>query len=610
VIDAAKHVARLLADCPRLSVLVTSREALAIYGEHVYPVPTLGVPAPLQRRAGRAPQRSPSELLFLDRARAVRPSFANDPLDQPLVAEICRRLEGLPLAIELAASRARTLSPRALLDQLGKRLDLLSAGPTNLPERQRSARGALDWSYQLLDDSERRFFTRMALFSGGATLEAVTAVCADVGDGQALAAQVLEALVDQSLLYVSDVADTTRFQMLETIRVYAVERLSAAGEVEVLRQRHADYFAELAERAVPGLKGAEQIAWLKRLEADHDNLRAALQWSLESAHDELAGRLCAAVWPFWQTRGYFHEARRWLAAALAPERHLPPPIRAAALNAAGVLAVNQNDYVLAEALLTEARDLYSALADSSGLAQAMNNLGWVAHECGDYQRAEALCIDGLTLRRALGEEWGAARSLNNLGMLGLERGDPRAAAELFAETLALCRRLGDARGSLQALTNLGWATQELGDYPRATTFFTEALAIAHTLADVRSVADNLSNLALMALYRADYARASELFSESLSVFYELGERRGVAEALEGLAGVSGVQARPEQAARLFGLAEMLRQSIGAPLLPHDQSRYTSTIAAAREQLEDEAWRRAWAEGRASTVEDAIASLLA
>jgi predicted ATPase/DNA-binding XRE family transcriptional regulator len=612
VSEAGGQVAALLSDAPRLSILVTSREALGVYGEHVFSVPTLGLPDPVKPHPARGQPRSPSEVLFLERARAARPSFAGNPLDQPIVAEICVRLEGLPLALELAASRASTMSPKTLLDELGQRLDVLSAGPTNLPPRQRSARGALDWSFDLLGKSERRLFAQLALFSGGATLDAIEAVCADTLAGDTTPRNAVEALTDKSLLYVSEVGDTTRFQMLETIRAYALERLAqldGGGQEPLLRRRHAEYFTALAEQAVAGLKGPDQIAWLQRLDADHDNLRAAVSWSLEAGADELAARLCAALWPFWQTRGYVHEGRRWFSAALTPDRNLPPLVRAATLNGAGVLAVNQNDYAVAEALLTQARDLYAALGQASGLAQTLNDLAWVAHECSDYDRAESLNIDSLTLRRQLGESWGEARSLNNLGMLGLERGDTNAAAAFFSDAVALFRRLGDARGSLQALTNLGWATQELGDFVRATALFTEALSLAQRLADARSIANNLSNLALMALYRADYPKASDLFADSLAAFNELGDRRGVAEALEGLAGVAGVESRPQQAARLFGLAEALREAIGAPLLPHDQSRYTATISAAREQLDANTWARAWAEGRATPIQDGIAALL-
>jgi predicted ATPase/DNA-binding XRE family transcriptional regulator len=610
IVSARAYVAEMLAAAAGLTVLVTSREALGVYGEHIYSVPTLGLPDMADKGARRRlAQRSPAETLFLERARAVRPHFASDAHDQPVVAEICLRLEGLPLALELAASRAKAMSPRMILEQLAQRLDLLAAGPTDFSPRQRSIRGALDWSYELLDDDVRAVFTRAAVFAGSATLDAIAAVSTDDTRAVEVVKLAVESLVDKSLLRVTEVADTTRFEMLETIREYALERLGAADEEFGLRRRQAEFFVTLAERAQAKLRGSDQLNWLKRLEADHANLRAALEWLLRNEEAELAGRLCAALWPFWRARGHFHEARTWLAATLGLGSKVPEPIRAMVLTGAGVLAILQNDYAVATDLLTQARALFAARGDRRGLALALRNLGWVAHECSEYERAEVLCIDSLTLWREVGDAWGEAWSLNNLGMLALERGDPAAACGFFTESADTFRRLGDGIGSLQALTNLGWATQELGGFSRATELFSESLALGQRLEDARSVANNLSNLALMALYSADYPKASDLFVDSLAAFSDLGDRRGVAESLEGLAGVAGVQGRPEQAARLFGSAEALREAIGAPLLPHDHSRYATTLAAAREQLDEDAWKQAWATGRAASVEETVAPLL-
>jgi predicted ATPase/DNA-binding XRE family transcriptional regulator len=612
ILAARGQVASLLAGAPRLKLLVTSREALSLYGEHVDVVPTLGLPDAQQSRRSRIAQRSPAVTLFVERARAARPNFSSGAADQQVIAAICVRLEGLPLAIELAASRARTMSPKALLEQLGHRLDLLSAGPSDLSPRQRSMRGALDWSYELLDGDARAVFNRLSLFAGGATLDAIVAVCAEMALPEASVKRAVDNLADKSLLNVSELGDTTRFEMLETIREYAFERLddsSQAAERQALLRRLAGHFASFADQAQERLRGPQQMDWLQRLQADHDNLRAALGWAIDSGEAESAGRLCSALWPFWRVRGYFEEGRRWLSSALALGPSLPLEYRAGVLNGAGVLAILQNDYSRANTLLTEARDAYATLGDDSGLAFVLRNLGWIAQESGDYERAEALCTQSLGLSRQAGDRWGEAWFLNNLGMVALERDDPTQASTDFSDSAELFRRLGDGMGALQALTNLGWATQELGDYARATTLFSEGLSLAQRLEDARGVANNVSNLALMALYRADYAQASDLFADSLAAFSELGDRRGVAEALEGLAGLSGVQGKAEQAARLFGAAEALREAIGAPLLPHDRSRYTTTIEAAREQVDDDAWRRAWAAGRASSVEDLVASLL-
>jgi len=341
VVAARAHVAEMLAAAAKLTVVVTSREALAVYGEHVYGVPTLGLPDlgnGHMNRPRRATPRSPAETLFLERARAARPNFASDARDQPIVAQICLRLEGLPLAMELAATRARTMSPRAILAQLGLRLELLSAGPLDFSPRQRSIRGALDWSYDLLDEDARAVFGRMSVFAGSATLAAVVAVCTDNARSDAVVKLAVESLADKSLLRVNEVADQTRFEMLEIVREYALERLAASVDEPGLRRRHAEFFATLAEQALAKLRGSDQLIWLQRLEADHANLRAALDWVLQTDDAELAGRLCAALWPFWRARGYFHEGRRWLLATLSLGSRVPPASRAAALNGAGVLA--------------------------------------------------------------------------------------------------------------------------------------------------------------------------------------------------------------------------------------------------------------------------------
>src|SRR6266851_3622558 len=609
ILAARAFVAEMLAAAAKLTVVVTSREALAVYGEHVYGVPTLGLPD-VESANGlrRLVPRSPAETLFLERARAARPNFASDARDQPIVAEICLRLEGLPLAMELAATRAKTMSPKAILEGLGQRLELLSAGPADFSPRQRSIRGALDWSYELLDEDARAVFGRMSTFAGGATLDAVAEVCTEDVRSAHVVKLAVESLAEKSLLYVSEVADQTRFEMLEIVRECALERLTTSDE-PALHRRHAKFFATFAEQAQAKLRESDQLLWLQRLEADHDNLRAALDWVLRSDEAELAGRLCAALWPFWQARGYFHEGRRWLSATLSLGARVPPARRAAALNGAGVLALLQSDYGLANELLGQSRDLYAELGDDGGRAFALRNLGWVAHECSEYERAESLCVDSLALWRQVGDTWGEAYALNSLGMLALERNDLTEACGLFAESAELFRRLGEAVGLATALANLGWATQELGDYARATELFAESLALGQRLEDARSVANNLSNLALMALYSADYPKASDLFVDSLAAFSDLGDRRGMAESLEGLAGVAGVQGRPEHAARLFGTAEALREAIGAPLLPHDHSRYATTLAAAREQLDEDAWKQAWATGRSASVEETVAPLL-
>jgi len=459
----------------------------------------------------------------------------------------------------------------------------------------------------LLDEDERNLFACVSIFSGGATSDAIAAVY-----GAPSGSRLAESLADKSLLQLREVAGTTRFEMLETIREYAHESLAATGDIEnehIFRTRHATYYVALASRARDQLRGPEQLTWLQLLEADHDNLRAAIDWALDHAEIELAAGLCADLWPFWRARGYFHEGRRRLSTILARADELRAPIRAATLAGAGVLAVAQSDYAVASELLRESHDLYLEIGDARGVAFATSMLGIVAHDTDDAQRAHTLFEESLRLRRSIGDRWGEATALHNLGMTALGRGAIDEASKLFEDSAQLFRGVGDWRGLAQALSNLGWATQELGSFDRATSLFQESLELGQRLEDARAVASNLSNLGLMALYRADYTSASDLYVDSLVAFSELGYDRGVAEALEGLAAVAGVQGRPRDAARLFGQAEALRQALGAPLLPADRSRYTATSAAAREQLDEEAWNEAVAEGRTLSLEDTFAMLV-
>jgi predicted ATPase/DNA-binding XRE family transcriptional regulator len=605
VLPAGDLVGRLLADCPRLAILTTSREALGIYGENIYGVPALEVPPSTSRRVGR----SASESLFLDRARAVRPGLARPTsADLSAIAEICRRLEGLPLAIELAASRTRSMSPVNLVAELRQRLDLLSAGPSNFSSRQRSMRGALDWSHELLSDVERRLFRHLSVFGGGATLEAIVAVC---HEPPRLTRELVDSLVDKSLLIRVDDANA-RFGMLEVVREYATEQLvlnDESRQVELGRQSHAEFFAVLADAAPGGLGGREQLSWIDRLELDHDNLRAALDWSLHGLHPELVGRLAAGIWPFWRARGYFHEGSRWLDAALGLGDALPTGCRASMLNGAGVLAILQADYQTASVRLEEGLAMYRELDDERGVALALNNLGWAAHDSADVDRAEELFNTSLRIRRRLDDTSGEAQSVNNLGMIAVTREDPPQAAALFAQSARLFEREGDTISMAQALTNQGWALQLLGDYAGASRLFSRSLALAERFQDSRRVANNLASLALMAVYRGDYAAGRDLFTDSLTIFNELRDRRGIAESLEGLAGVAGLQQRPRDAAHLFGVAAALRESARAPLLAGDRARYESALAAAREQLDDSGWSAAWQSGQEADFDAEVARLI-
>ncbi len=385
LLDAAPRVAQLLHAAPALRVLATSREVLHVYGEYAFPVPPLALPNAERLPSLAALSQYEAVRLFIERAQAVQPSFHVTNENAPAVAEICHRLDGLPLAIELAAARIRVLPPQALLARLEKRLPLLVGGARDLPHRQQTLRSTIDWSYNLLPEGEQLLFRRLGVFVGSRTLEAVEIVCSLEGDLPIDMLDGLQSLLDKNLLYQKhEVGGEPSFSMLETIWEYALERLEASGELETLQQQHANYYVALVEQAEPALKGPQQVAWLARLEAEHDNIRAALRWALDHGEMETAIRLCAAAWWFWYVHSHLSEGHGWLEQALARSTRVAPAARAKALNGAGVLAHNQADYERAVVLYTESLALQRELGDKRGIADALNNLGTIALDRGDY----------------------------------------------------------------------------------------------------------------------------------------------------------------------------------------------------------------------------------
>ncbi len=579
VLAAAPLLAELLTACRALKVLVTSRAALHISGEHEFPVPPLELPDPKHLPDLEALSQYEAVSLFIQRARAARPDFQVTNTNAPAVAELCARLDGLPLAIELAAARVKLLSPQALLARLERArlaspLHLLTGGARDLPARQQTLRSTIDWSYDLLEPGERALFARLAVFVGGCSLEAVEAVCSagedlplDVLDGLAL-------LVDKSLLRQAEGPEgEPRFGMLETIREYAAERFEASGDAETLRRRHAEYYLALAEQAAPELLGPQQGTWLERLEREHDNLRAALGWALERGEETVGLRLAAALGQFWEVRGHLGEGQGWLERALSRWPEAPAPARSGALSAAGSLAYVRGEYERAATLLEESLSVRRALEDRPGVALSLHKLGRVEHYRGDFERAAALYDESLAIRRALGDARGVAWSLNSSAVLARDRGDDDRARALYQESLAHFRELGDT-----------WGIGLL-----------------------------LNNLARIARDREDWERAAALCAESLALFQELGDRTGVAWVLSNLAVVAQRRGAWESAARLHGAAEALRETIGLAaifLSPSERARYEAAVATTRAELGDRAFAAATAAGRAMPAEEiARAALL-
>jgi non-specific serine/threonine protein kinase len=440
LLDAcAALVAALLQTCPGLWVLATSRERLAISGETVQPVPLLTLPPVGSPEAVESLAQAAATQLFLDRARAVAPPFRATPQNAPVIAAICRRLDGLPLAIELAAARMEVLSPEQLAARLDDRFRVIAGRRRVAPPRMQSLRASVDLSYGLLQEAERTLFMRLSVFAGSFTVEAAEAVCAGDGIGPEEVLDLLASLVDKSLVLLDAEAPARlRHRLLETLREYAAERLAERGDATGLRVRLAAFYVGLAEEAEPALHGPEQVEWLGRLDAEHANFRAVLGWALEEKDVETALRLGTTLLPFWSTRGYVSEGLGWLQWALAQSAGAPAGMRARAQSAAADLARLRGDYQRSAALARESRDLLETIGDKGGVAAALHTLGIVAYEQGDDAAAEGLYEQSLASWREVGDRAGVARALNNLGLVARARGAYERAEALHADAHALC----------------------------------------------------------------------------------------------------------------------------------------------------------------------------
>jgi predicted ATPase/class 3 adenylate cyclase len=609
VLEAAPIVERLLSNAPNLKILATSRIPLGLYGEYEFPVPPLSLPDPDSLPPLEYLTEYEAIRLFVERARAVRPDFSLTEENGPAVVEICERLDGLPLAIELAAARIKLLPPRVLLDRLGNRLKILTGGARNLPERQRTLRNAIEWSYGLLDEGEKMLFGRLGVFSSGATLEAMEAVCDAEGDLPTDVFEGASSLLNKSLVRQEEGAGgEPRFVMLETIHEFANAKLEGRGEAEAVRRAHAEYFLALAEEADPMLWGAEDAAWLDRLEQEHDNMRTALSWAIEHEEGELALRLGAALRWFWYMEGYYGEGRRWLEAALGKDWDAAAAeARARALEGVGWLASGQGDLDRAQAAAEEGLKLSTeaGLGDVV-VADLQNVLGEaVARHRGDYEWAAELLTEGLALHRKAGDIRGVAWSLGSLANVSGDRGNYEQAKRLYEEGLALSRELDGAELLGTYLINLGYESLLEGKPESATALNEEAAELFRKRGRRGGLQHALDNLGWATLLQGDYERAETLHKQSLRVSQDLGDELIASESLEGLACTAGAQREAERSAILFGAAEGLREAEGYQQAPRDHSLREPYLAAARSLVGEAAWGAAWKKGRSMQFEDAL-----
>jgi non-specific serine/threonine protein kinase len=566
----AELVEALLRSCPELRILATSREDLGIAGEISWPVPSLTLPDLRRLLDIESLSRYESARLFEERAAAVKPTFALTEQNAPAVARVCYRLDGIPLAIELAAARTKVLSVEEISDRLDGSLGLLASGGRTALPRHRTLRATMNWSHELLPEDEQTLFRRLTVFAGGFTLEAAESVCAGEDLERDEVLELLSHLVDKSLVTAQEQGGETRYRLLEMVRKYGREKLDGADEVTEVGRRHASFYVELAEEAEPELKGEGQVAWLERLETEHDNLRAAMRWLLDRGESEEAARLGWALWLFWGIRAHFAEGRRSMEQALSAKgsEAMAASARAKALYVEAMMANYQGDHGSAESLAAESLGLFRELDDKLGRAYALSNAGFAANGQGQHRRAITLIEESVDLFLEEGQEWGAAIELGFLAVSWRDQGDQGRAKSLAERGLALSRQVGER----------------------------QAISAA------------LYTLATLAQAERDQERARNLLEEGLELSAELGNDADVAHCFDGLAAVAATEGMMVRAARLWGAEEALLERMEAAVYTYvpDRSLHRSQVEAARARLGEETFEAAWAEGRSLSIEQAIA----
>ncbi len=649
VVAAAPFIEELYASCPLLKVIVTSRAVLHVQGEQELPVPPLALPDLRKGPEDWVLSPSAAVTLFVQRAQSTLPTFQLTQANAPVIAEICVRLDGLPLAIELAAARIKLLPPHSLLARLSQRLQVLGSGARTLPERQQTLRNTLKWSYNLLHTGEQRIFRRLSVFVGGCELSAAEAVCADAGDQETDVLNTVASLMDKSLVQqVEQEGEEPRLALLETVREYSLECLHESGETELMQRAHAGYYLALAERVEPHLRGGgEQLKWLTTLNREQENLRAALRWFVESEETELSLRLSGALWWYWYMRGNYNEARHWLEAALVlPKTGRQTAARAQVLAGAGIMTGSLGDLGKAQTFLKESIALYQELGDMRGYAHALQFLAWIPKNQRDYGMARSLIEQGLERCRELGDTWNVGLGLNDLAWVMWVQGDGVAARKLWEECIALCKEIGEKWALPRTLYSLALMVLNQGDYAQAMTLFQEAVAIAREMGDMAMLPVLLANLAeivrrhdevqainlvreglmlagemgdqdtisyfhyLMgdiARSQGNAVQATEHYRESLSLAQKLAMAKAtVGRCLLGLARIARTEGRFQEAARLFAAAEKWL-NLNVDMHPLERTDYERDMADIHAQLGEKAFAAACAEGHSMTPEQALAA---
>jgi predicted ATPase/transcriptional regulator with XRE-family HTH domain len=610
MLPAAPVVAEMLTACPGLSVLATSRAALRLRGETLYPVPPMALPDPVRDTTAAAVARHASAQLFVDRAQAVKPDFELSDANARQIAALCTGLEGLPLAIELVAARVKFLPPDTLLARLSHRLALLADGPRDLPERQQTLRGTIDWSYDLLDAGAQRLFARLAVFVGGCSLRTAEEVCDPDGDLPVPVLDGLTALADESLLRHEQRGDgEIYFYFFETIREYATERLAEHDDEHTIRGRYAEHYLTLAQNANRGLAGADQEAWLDRLDAEHNNIRAALEWYLQGNATEHGLHLVAALWKFWRIRAHAVEGRRWIERVLLLPGGLPHRARAQALYGAGWIALDLCDYAAAKEFFDRSVALYRRLDDSRGVAEALHGVGMVVQREGDDEQAEILFTESLMRYRELQDDEGIAWSIDHLGCAALNLGDYVGATRRFDESAEIFERLRHAWGTAISVHHQALAALARGDHTRALQRNHDGLARFRELDNAWGIAASYIQLGYAALAARRPDQAGEHFRTGLSLHHAEEDRGGIARSLMGLASTAVAHGDSQRAAHFFGAVEPLAGVLPAGTNPIADQFYQRDVLAVRSAANSESVSRVWAQGRAMPLGQVIALAL-
>jgi predicted ATPase/DNA-binding CsgD family transcriptional regulator/DNA-binding XRE family transcriptional regulator len=647
VLEAAPLLAELLLACPKLKVLVTSRTVLHIRGEQEFPVPPLALPNLKDPSVFEDLSQYAAVSLFMERSQAARPDFQLDSSNGHTIAAICIQLDGLPLAIELAAAWIKLLPPQALLARLEHRLELLTGRGLDLPIRQQTLRNTLMWSYELLDEQEQCLFRQLSIFVGGCTLDAIENVSAAVCSTPIPTLTTLASLIDKNMLQQIEQANgVPRLQMMATIREYGLECLAARGETEGARRAHAEYYLRFVEEVEPKLLSVDQQWWVGLLDQEYENVRTALQWSLEQGALEFTLRLGGALWRFWLIRGYLSEELLALEQAIQGIEGVRTSVRAKALISVGALAFQRGDNDRAESYSRESLALFQELGDTHGMAYSLHMLGLIAARRNNYKAAKSLHEEALHLFRALDDKEGIAYSLTDLAYIFMDEGDFNKARSLAMEGLAFFRVTGDKRGTVYALLRLGrvyyfsqteqasalalvaealsisreigyrWGVTSAlgllgqlelhqGDLRSARSHLEEALVLRRGIGDGWGIAWGLYSLFWVAFEEGDFAAAQALIMESLAILRRSDDKEFIASGLEALAGVVSVQGNPVWAARLWGAAETLRKAIRAPIPPVNRARYESLVAAARMHVHGDLFKANWEVGRTMSLDQLL-----